>query len=312
MLPTLQPGTIRTSHPESDKEERVDHLGHHHGKQKLCFWHILLVSAATSVILLVSLLVSRPVAASFVQGDTPTPSPTVTPRSNTATATNTSPPTTPSTEPPTQTPTPAATQGAPTATPQVTPSVPGTPEAIPPHRSDFLLIVGIAVLLLGVAGTGFMMYRIHTGRRPLRPPTPEPISPVPPGPSGPEEPEIAAQPPSPITIEPPQPGTPYLASQGRPAGALYCSLTQPETTIGRAPANDLVIDEHFMDWQTVSREHARIERAGEDFIVVDMDSRNGVYVNGQRTGENLLREGDVVSFGRVQFVFRLNREGRVA
>ena len=64
-----------------------------------------------------------------------------------------------------------------------------------------------------------------------------------------------------------------------------------------------------MGWPTVSRTHARIEFDGERFVLVDQNSRNGVYINGQRTGENVLYDGCIVSFGQVQFAFRMNRGG---
>jgi len=83
------------------------------------------------------------------------------------------------------------------------------------------------------------------------------------------------------------------------------------TRIGRAAdgSNDLVIDEHFVEWPTVSRNHARIERDGKLFVIIDHNSQNGVYVNGQRTGENILHDGCTVSFGQVHFVFQMNQGG---
>lgn len=85
------------------------------------------------------------------------------------------------------------------------------------------------------------------------------------------------------------------------------------TRIGRADdgSNDLVIDEHFVGWPMVSRNHALIERDGKHFVVVDLDSENGVYVNGQRTGENILYDGCMVSFGQVHFLFQMNQQGGV-
>jgi pSer/pThr/pTyr-binding forkhead associated (FHA) protein len=83
------------------------------------------------------------------------------------------------------------------------------------------------------------------------------------------------------------------------------------TRIGRADdgSNDLVIDEYFVGWPTVSQTHALIERDREHFVVVDLDSENGVYVNGQRTGESILYDGCTVSFGQVHFVFQMNQGG---
>ena len=111
----------------------------------------------------------------------------------------------------------------------------------------------------------------------------------------------------------PERGIPYLKSLGRPAGTVYCRLDRPVTHIGRADdgSNDLVIDEHFVGWPTVSRTHALIERDGERFVMVDLDSENGVYVNGQRTGVNILYDGCTVGFGQVHFLFLMNQEGGV-
>jgi len=73
-----------------------------------------------------------------------------------------------------------------------------------------------------------------------------------------------------------------------------------------------VIDEQFIGWQSVSRRHATLERDRERFIIVDLGSQNGVYINGQRTGENVLYDGWTVSFGQAQFVFRMNQPGGAA
>jgi pSer/pThr/pTyr-binding forkhead associated (FHA) protein len=187
------------------------------------------------------------------------------------------------------------------------------------------LIIVIGILLLAAAGTSFLLYR---GWRPPWRPMPAlgrpqgvapTKSPVPPAPSAIQEPEAAPRTPSPVTTERPQPGIPYLESLGRPAGTVYCALDRPAITVGRADDGsvELVIDAYFEGWQTVSRRHARLEREGRGgprgcpFVVVDLDSENGVYVNGRRTKENVLYDGYVVSFGQVQFAFRMNREGGV-
>ena len=136
-------------------------------------------------------------------------------------------------------------------------------------------------------------------------PTPPPPPPVYPEPEAP--PKI---PPAVSTVEPER-GIPYLKSLGRPAGTAYCTLDRPRTRIGRADdgSNDLVIDEHFVGWPTVSQNHALIEYDGEHCVLVDLDSENGVYVNGQRTGVNILHDGCTVSFGQVHFVFQMNQGG---
>lgn len=80
-------------------------------------------------------------------------------------------------------------------------------------------------------------------------------------------------------------------------------LEQESVTIGRAEENDLVIDERFPGYQTVSRRHARLYRRAGHWVIEDLDSRNGVYVNQQRTGRNLLREGWYIGIGGVTFQF---------
>ena len=72
-------------------------------------------------------------------------------------------------------------------------------------------------------------------------------------------------------------------------------------TIGRSHANDLVIDGCYVGHGTVSLRHARIERDQGDLVVVDLKSKNGVYVDGRRTGQSILRAGTTLACGRVRF-----------
>jgi Trypsin-like peptidase domain/FHA domain len=66
--------------------------------------------------------------------------------------------------------------------------------------------------------------------------------------------------------------------------------------LGRHPLSDVRFDaERDLD---VSSRHAAIVRKSEGFILQDLGSRNGTFVNGQRvTGETLLQKGDVIGFG---------------
>lgn len=84
-------------------------------------------------------------------------------------------------------------------------------------------------------------------------------------------------------------------------------------TVGRAPDSDVCITETFPGWDSVSRRHARIVREvrhGQARVIVeDLSSRNGVFVNGRRTGRNVLRDGWRVSLGRLTFTYRSNETG---
>jgi len=61
-----------------------------------------------------------------------------------------------------------------------------------------------------------------------------------------------------------------------------------DITIGRASDNSIVIPPDVPGAETVSHYHARLYRL-ERWILEDLDSTNGIYFNGQRTGRNYLR-----------------------
>ena len=69
-------------------------------------------------------------------------------------------------------------------------------------------------------------------------------------------------------------------------------------TIGRGPFNDIQIRTQF-----VSRSHARILTNSAGAIIEDMNSKNGISVNGQRTQQWRLKNGDVIDVGRINFKF---------
>ena len=114
------------------------------------------------------------------------------------------------------------------------------------------------------------------------------------------------KPPPPSTPAPPSPApaTPHLESVGTPDGPRRFALKPEGIAIGRTPENDLIITQDFPHWETVSRQHARIYRQADRWIVEDLNSMNGVYVNSRRTGRNLLRNGWQLDIGGVEFVFR--------
>ena len=77
-------------------------------------------------------------------------------------------------------------------------------------------------------------------------------------------------------------------------------LTRDETHVGRAAdSNDVVLD----DGQ-VSRRHASIRRNGQEFMLIDLNSANGTFINGQRVKEHVLRNGDSFSISRYAIEFK--------
>jgi chromosome segregation ATPase len=68
------------------------------------------------------------------------------------------------------------------------------------------------------------------------------------------------------------------------------------TRIGRAPGCELQIDS-----QSVSRNHAMILKSARELIVEDLNSTNGVLVNGRKVTRHLLTDGDTLTVGEIQF-----------
>jgi phosphoserine phosphatase RsbU/P len=62
--------------------------------------------------------------------------------------------------------------------------------------------------------------------------------------------------------------------------------------IGRQGENNLVLRDN-----RISRSHARISVDKGQYVVEDLDSRHGVFVNGQRVKRHLLKDGDRIDFG---------------
>jgi DNA-binding NtrC family response regulator len=73
--------------------------------------------------------------------------------------------------------------------------------------------------------------------------------------------------------------------------------------IGSAPDNDLVVDS-----PTVSRQHARMEFVGSGYVLRDLGSKNGTFVDGVRVMEAFLVAGARVRLGTAEMEFRLEDE----
>jgi hypothetical protein len=69
--------------------------------------------------------------------------------------------------------------------------------------------------------------------------------------------------------------------------------------IGRDPQNDVVLDD-----RRVSRRHAEIRLRLGRYTLYDLQSTNGTYVNGRRVAEMVLSDGDRLSIGGVELLFR--------
>jgi hypothetical protein len=75
---------------------------------------------------------------------------------------------------------------------------------------------------------------------------------------------------------------------------------ESETTIGRLPDNTVVIDN-----PAVSGHHARIFVDGADYILEDLRSKNGTYVNEKHVVRRALCDGDMLLIGNHRLVFEV-------
>jgi pSer/pThr/pTyr-binding forkhead associated (FHA) protein len=91
-----------------------------------------------------------------------------------------------------------------------------------------------------------------------------------------------------------------VVRRGPNAGSTYV-LDQPSTTAGRHPDSDI-----FLDDITVSRRHAVFEHRDGAYVLRDVGSLNGTYVNRERVEEQPLRSGDELQIGRYILTFLLS------
>lgn len=81
-------------------------------------------------------------------------------------------------------------------------------------------------------------------------------------------------------------------------GIEIFTCDQPIIKIGRYPENQLVIDD-----KRVSRQHAQIRAINGNFVLFDLNSSGGTFVNGDRINQRVLHPGDVISLAGVPLVY---------
>jgi pSer/pThr/pTyr-binding forkhead associated (FHA) protein len=100
------------------------------------------------------------------------------------------------------------------------------------------------------------------------------------------------------------PGSALLVVKRGPNAGSRFLLDADVTTAGRHPESDI-----FLDDVTVSRRHAEFAREGGGFIVRDVGSLNGTYLNRERIDAAGLAGGDEVQIGKYRLVFLLGSRG---
>ena len=80
--------------------------------------------------------------------------------------------------------------------------------------------------------------------------------------------------------------------------AQKISLTK-NIVIGRSPASDIVVKE-----AKVSRKHAEIQIINGKYILIDLESSNGTFVQGKKIKEHTLQSGEQIGVGTVKLIFK--------
>ena len=118
------------------------------------------------------------------------------------------------------------------------------------------------------------------------------------------EPEPAAQPAQTMVYRPTEPpGSETGGEVARETVALVDGqtrheVTKPVTVLGRSATSDVRLSD-----PNVSRRHAELRQQGTAYWIVDLDSTNGIEVNGARVERAKLDHGDKVTVGETELVF---------
>jgi two-component system response regulator HydG len=89
-----------------------------------------------------------------------------------------------------------------------------------------------------------------------------------------------------------------IVVNGPLAGTRY-SLEKGDVLAGRAPNSNIVLPDAEVGWR-----HCQIRRQGERFLVIDLRTSAGTYVNGMRSAERWLEDRDQIGIGRTILMFR--------
>lgn len=81
-------------------------------------------------------------------------------------------------------------------------------------------------------------------------------------------------------------------------GVKVIPLTKPVINIGRRVENNIVIDD-----PRVSRTHAQMRAINGRYVLFDLNSTGGSYINGQRITQSIVYPGDVISLAGVNLIY---------
>lgn len=92
--------------------------------------------------------------------------------------------------------------------------------------------------------------------------------------------------------------------KGARPGQLFPLSEKKALRVGRRGDFEICLS----DDKSVSNEHAKVYREGENFVIHDLASANGTFVNGEKVYHRFLQENDAVLIGQTLLVFKHIRE----
>jgi pSer/pThr/pTyr-binding forkhead associated (FHA) protein len=90
----------------------------------------------------------------------------------------------------------------------------------------------------------------------------------------------------------------WLRQISGPGAPLEIPLRSERMVIGRSRSADIQVDS-----PELSRKHAELRHENKEITIHDLDSRNGVFLNGVKIHSAALRGGDTLQIGNVAYVF---------
>ena len=91
-----------------------------------------------------------------------------------------------------------------------------------------------------------------------------------------------------------------VITRGVGQGQVFNLSSESSLSIGRAPTSDIVIVD-----SAVSGQHCRVRPEGGAYVVHDLESTNGTFVNDRRVKRHRLSEGDVIRVGETLVQFKM-------
>ena len=95
---------------------------------------------------------------------------------------------------------------------------------------------------------------------------------------------------------------PFLRYSIPGQGAQFFPLDKDVVVVGRSKECDIPVED-----LAASRRHFQIKKVGEGYILEDLKSKNGTYVNGAPVQHWTLSDGDLISVGDQKLIYKLQR-----